>query len=240
MKIFRYLILTFVTFHFSPNSLAFASLIDFEDLQKGIEYCSYCSGLPQGHGNPDVVLFDDIGLIQTGGFNMFVSSFEPPVFIGTGGGGLGLPIDSVIVEEDPSFANKYLRLVDAKVSLSIKDNTSSSGSFELLNKEAENSFMLSINGESITANSAEELNGRTLGGVTLWVPIPFFVDGALGFYTVYFDGIVNSFQIGGRDLLVDNINLTSEVPEPTTILLLGSSLLGLYKRRKGMITENAR
>jgi hypothetical protein len=71
----------------------------------------------------------------------------------------------------------------------------------------------------------------TLGGTSI-----FTTPGNLG--AMFVIGTINSFEIGGQELAIDNV-VASLVPEPATLMLLGSGALWVLTRKRGKLWKES-
>ncbi|HQH27167.1 MAG TPA: PEP-CTERM sorting domain-containing protein [Oligoflexia bacterium] len=111
-------------------------------------------------------------------------------------------------------------------------------------------YFISINGESFRTNNINDLAHRMIGGVQVWIAERAFgaeaaapcVSGSGGCVipwpmtsTLVLNGVINDFRFGASGLILDNVIAhtgSTEVPEPMTMLLFGSGLLGIIMKRK--------
>ncbi len=89
-----------------------------------------------------------------------------------------------------------------------------------------------INGDFRNIQSLDELDGQTVGGVEVTVT----ATGAFNKYgTMTLSGLVNSFAIGGQELVIDDVTL---VPEPGCASILGCGMISvagsILRRRRRM------
>ena len=71
----------------------------------------------------------------------------------------------------------------------------------------------------------------TLGGTSV-----FTTPGNIG--AMFVIGTINSFEIGGQELAIDNV-VASLVPEPATLILLGSGALWVLTRKRGKLWKES-
>jgi hypothetical protein len=97
---------------------------------------------------------------------------------------------------------------------------------------------LAINGNLANVENFANLPA-TLGGTSIFVldtGIPGQSTGAM--FVIGVVGNINSFEIGGQELWIDNI-VASVVPEPATVMLLGAGALAVLTRRRGKLRKES-
>ena len=80
---------------------------------------------------------------------------------------------------------------------------------------------IEINGDFRNINEFSDIDGLSVGGTSV------VLAGTPSYGTLYINGTINSFSVGGQELNIDNVWY---VPEPATLLML--SLGGLILRRR--------
>ena len=81
---------------------------------------------------------------------------------------------------------------------------------------------IEINGDFRNINEFSDIDGLSVGGTSV------VLGGTPSYGTLYINGTIDSFSVGGQELNIDNVWY---VPEPATLLLLGLGGLMLRKNK---------
>lgn len=198
----RFLCLLVLLFMALSAQNAGAVLLDFEDLNSGD---SYVEGQSLYSSGVEI----KVGELELAGGG----TTSGDVFVGTGGlaGHLG----------------KELVLSDVNLHFLLGDSSCPSCGISLLFGYYGGDVNIGINGIVKAYTSFFDIpSNENIGGASVNVR----GDGTLGGLLIV-NGPINTFTIGGEDIAIDSV-LACEIPEPTTIALLGLSGLTLLLRRK--------
>lgn len=186
----------------SASCGASASLIDFEDLTSGSSY-------------------SPLALFTTAGVDARVVDFQWSSGTWTNGGH-GL----VSTGGWAGGSGNEMILNNANLGLDFSGSVGSLGYLAFQFGEYGGNMNLDINGHFVNFNNWQDLNGATVGGVTINV-----LAGGFGndMGTVEFNGLIHKMATGGQEYAVDNFRYQL-VPAPGALALLG--LAGVAGRRR--------
>ena len=226
------------------------ALMDFEDLKTGQRYCVNCyypwytTHSEQATIEPVRPIFPTV--IYTGGRYIFLNTFNNEVIWpatghlepGTTGDSLvwpgpvpyPYPPSWVTVVDDGEGTGNELHVDNAVLDILLVDEVENmSLDFEQLGQ----GVRLSINNEIRTVDLFSQLDGMTIGGVLIHVFDLINLQGHTSDFLTL-TGKISQFAIGGQQLTVDNIRFgsSSEVPEPSTLALLGIAMIGAFQRKR--------
>jgi hypothetical protein len=85
-----------------------------------------------------------------------------------------------------------------------------------------------VNGDFRNVTNFMSLDGTVIGGATLTVSLVTPSSSADEEGELYFDGAINSFKIGGQEMIMDNV----AIPEPASLSLLAMGGLAMLRRRR--------
>ncbi len=198
----RYLWLPLVLFIAFSAQSADAVLMHFEDLTLGASY-----------GEPNSFFASGIE-IQVGEFYLYgggTTSGE----VSVGNGGLA------------GWFGNELEINNVNLHFLLSDSGCTSCGVTLMFGYYGGDVDLGVNGESKEYQSIFDIpTGENIGGASIKV----VGDDTLGAMMII-NGTIDMFSIGGQELAIDSV-LVCEVPEPTTIALLGLGGFSLLMKRK--------
>ena len=188
------------------------TVVDFESLVVGTQFGN---GFGQSPGD---LIFTE------GGVAVSIDNFTQGTFT-------GFNFVTIGGFTDPSFATtpatiNNVRLVFDPPSIDGGDVTGAS--FEYLDFGGTENLVVNGVAAELSAFSGAPL---TLGGVNVVVnTVPSPILGVNEAGTVVLDGVINTLEIGGQELGIDNVRF---VPEPAAAVLLATGVLAILRRRSG-------
>jgi hypothetical protein len=199
----RYLWLPLVLFIAFSAQSANAVLMHFEDLTLGTSY-----------GEPNSFF--------ASGIEIQVGEFYPYSGGTTSGGSV-----TVQSEGDAGWFGNELWIDNVNLHFLLSDSGCTSCGVTLMFGYYGGDVNLGVNGESKEYQSIFDIpTGENIGGASIKV----VGNGSLGAMMII-NGTIDMFSIGGQELAIDSV-LACEVPEPTTIALLGLGGFSLLMKRK--------
>ena len=187
-------------------------MVDFESLVVGTQFGN---GFGQAPGD---LIFTE------GGVAVSIDNFTQGTFT-------GFNFVTIGGFTDPSFTTtpatiNNVRLVFDPPSIDGGDVTGAS--FEYLDFGGTENLVVNGVAAELSAFSGAPL---TLGGVNVVVnTVPSPILGVNEAGTVVLDGVINTLEIGGQELGIDNVRF---VPEPAAAVLLATGVLAMLRRRSG-------
>jgi len=188
----------------SASCGASATLIDFEDLTLGDTY-------------------SPVSLFSTGGVDASIRNFQWSSGAWTSGG-----VGQVSNWGWAGGTGNEMILNNTNLGLDFVGSVGSAGYLVFQFGEYGGNMNLDINGHFVNFNNWEDLDGATIGGVTVNV-----LAGGLGNDkgTVEFNGLIDKFLTGGQEYAVDNFRYQL-VPAPGALALLGVAGIAGRRRRR--------
>ena len=149
---------------------------------------------------------------------------------------LSLPIYAlveVVGDEILGGLDNELQLSDATLEFDLGQGTDHlSLEFE---EEFGSSVGITVNGETMFGDSLVDFAGETVGGVEIQVVLSAALDSSMllqSYAALHLMGDIKEFSIGGRALSIDNVRYNgAEIPEPSSLILLGAALYGARTRK---------